>query len=574
MRQKTSKSLLLRFEKYLFALFVLLVLFLALCFRFYKLSEIPRGLNWDEVSYAYNAYSLKETGKDEWGVSWPPFLKAFGDYKPALLSYLQIISFWFFGLTTFAVRFPTSLLGMTSIIALGVFVFSKTKDKWLSLAMMFLLTISPWHVHYSRIAMDPIVGFSFLMIGLAFFVQKKWLFKTLGMILLLVSMYTYNAERLLLPVFSGLYLSFLFLKNFLKKKPFKTFLVKEMWVVVFFGLSAIVFAYLTFFNSAGSRAISVLAIDKVKITENVNEIYFRSSVSGLPILRILNNKLVVIGNNFAKGYLLHFSSGFLFFDDNLSPRHAFSKYGNLLLIFIPFFIAGAVKKIRRPDDFSIFMISWLLISPLAAALTTDIPHSGRTLQMVVPIVYFVAVGVFYLIQLTKVSLIKKLTITFTLSVLLFNTALYWRDYLIFFPEESGLAFQNNIKQLANFIGDSITKNPEQVVYVINAPTDPAIFLAWYLQIDPNSWQKADDSHRKIGKILIKDVENENAICYLKEPNSMIITANNIISRQIVEPNSYVYSEDRFAPPVKSFDVYITEELIMPNWLVIRERCVD
>ena len=52
------------------------IVLLAFFLRFYKVTEIPPSLNWDEVSIGYNAYSILKTGRDEWGVFLPIHFKA------------------------------------------------------------------------------------------------------------------------------------------------------------------------------------------------------------------------------------------------------------------------------------------------------------------------------------------------------------------------------------------------------------------------------------------------------------------------------------------------------------------
>ena len=52
-------------------LFVLLIVIFSFFLRVWKVSEYPAGLNADEAAIGYNAYSLLQTGKDEFGHSWP-----------------------------------------------------------------------------------------------------------------------------------------------------------------------------------------------------------------------------------------------------------------------------------------------------------------------------------------------------------------------------------------------------------------------------------------------------------------------------------------------------------------------
>ena len=57
-------------ERKILILFLLIV-FIAAFLRLYKLDSIPPALNWDEIDGGYNAYTIANWGKDEWGESQP-----------------------------------------------------------------------------------------------------------------------------------------------------------------------------------------------------------------------------------------------------------------------------------------------------------------------------------------------------------------------------------------------------------------------------------------------------------------------------------------------------------------------
>jgi len=69
-------------------IYLLLGFFLILGFllRSVYLEKNPPGLNWDEASVGYNAYTLSQTGRDEFGKPWPIYMEAFGEYKIGLYS--------------------------------------------------------------------------------------------------------------------------------------------------------------------------------------------------------------------------------------------------------------------------------------------------------------------------------------------------------------------------------------------------------------------------------------------------------------------------------------------------------
>src|SRR5258706_13342137 len=102
-------------RKYLFCLFF--ILFCAVLLRFYQLGVNPPSLTWDEAAWGYNACSLGIDGKDEFGRFLPyDYLESFGDFKPPVYAYLDIVPVKEFGLTPFAARFPSALFGTLTVL--------------------------------------------------------------------------------------------------------------------------------------------------------------------------------------------------------------------------------------------------------------------------------------------------------------------------------------------------------------------------------------------------------------------------------------------------------------------------
>ncbi len=57
---------------------VFLIIFLGIFLRVYKLESIPPGLDVDEASFTYDAYSILQTGKDRYGEVLPLAFRSFG----------------------------------------------------------------------------------------------------------------------------------------------------------------------------------------------------------------------------------------------------------------------------------------------------------------------------------------------------------------------------------------------------------------------------------------------------------------------------------------------------------------
>ena len=91
-------------KKYWVAIVLSFIVLLSVGLFFFKINQVPRCLNADEASFAYNAYSILKTGADEYGKFLPLRLKAFGDNRFPLLSYLAIPWIAILGLNETAAR--------------------------------------------------------------------------------------------------------------------------------------------------------------------------------------------------------------------------------------------------------------------------------------------------------------------------------------------------------------------------------------------------------------------------------------------------------------------------------------
>ena len=123
--------------------FFVIVLIIGFFVRFFNLSSVPPSLNWDEVSFGYNAYSILETGRDEFGRKWPLYFQSLGDNKLPVYVYLTVISIKFFGFTDFAVRFPSALLGVLAVLFTYLMVLELLKNKPIALLSALFLAVSP-----------------------------------------------------------------------------------------------------------------------------------------------------------------------------------------------------------------------------------------------------------------------------------------------------------------------------------------------------------------------------------------------------------------------------------------------
>lgn len=202
-------NVLLKNRDKIWVVILVCILVCAFFIRIYRLTDIPHGFFADEASNGYNAYSIAQSGRDEYGVFFPLFFQSLNDYKGPIEIYATVPFVMLFGLNEFAVRLPAVLFGVASIGA--IYLLTKelcTKARIghasaIALIAAFFLMISPWHIHFSRVAFEqmPYILCTILALYCFLLVSKNRLYFIAAIVLAVIALYTYFPARLFIPVF-------------------------------------------------------------------------------------------------------------------------------------------------------------------------------------------------------------------------------------------------------------------------------------------------------------------------------------------------------------------------------------
>jgi len=367
-------------------LFLVLIVLLAGILRFYDIQNVPPGLYIDEVSSAYNGYSVFKTGKDEHGVKYPLWFEAFGEYKMPALVYATGLSTFLLGKSEFAVRLPSALLGTLTVLMLYFLLekvllldrenfFKEPIYKYLPLLSAFLLAISPWHIQFSRGAFDAILALFFYVTGFMLFAdyweKNKFIYLLSSFLMFSLTLYTYNAYRIT-SILTLLVLTILQVWNFSNHK-------KHILISGFIAILLMIPVVQFSLTGAGvARFAQTSAFVDLKNS-------------------FLMEKIVQYPSIYIKNYLSYFSPHFLFvFGDGIG-RHQIPGWGVLYRWMWPFLLLGIYGLLKNSKSFLARLTGLLfLLAPLSAALTAPSPHSLRSLLMVIPVVISVAIGLLFL----------------------------------------------------------------------------------------------------------------------------------------------------------------------------------
>lgn len=468
-------------------LFILSLLILIGGFlRFYNNVYNPVSLNIDEVSIGYNAYSILKTGRDEHGVFLPFSFKSVGDYKPPVLIYLTVPFIAVFGLNDFAVRFPVALISTISILIIYFFIKELSGNKTYALISSLLLTISPWHIYFSRYATEALVALTFLILGSFCFlkmIKGKWVWSFFTALLLSLSMYTYHAERLFIPLMVFVLILFNFKKFLYDKKK-----------IIIFVLCLLLFSLPLFISI-------IFGQDKIRAQSTfiTTDIVFHRQV--LNVNEVGNLKMEdypLLFFYWARKYLNYFQPSFLFFNGlNLTTPGTYGL-GIVYLFELPFLILGLVYLVRNKIQNGYLIPVWIILGLLPASLTNNEQHALRSLLILPMVIFISALGFNSLLKKLKnlrSALLRRSAIILFLIFIIWNLSYAWIIYTVHFSKQQGEAFMEGTKETVEYAlfnkskYDKIIFDPVRGIQGPYISSIPHEYVLFYSKYDPLTFQK-------------------------------------------------------------------------------------
>lgn len=313
--------------------------------RIYKNTEIPSGFFADEASINYNAYSILETGKDEFGINFPILFQSFGNFRPGISIYASIPSIFIFGLNEFSSRLTPALVGTFTVFIIYFLGRELFSSSLIGLFSAFFLAISPWHIHFSRIGMENIYLPFFICIGLFLFLKgvrknKNYLI-ALSFISFGLALYTYVPAYFLIPLFI-IIITFVYWKNIL-----------PIWKPYLIGL-------ICFFIIA---APVIMGIRQGKTLARFKDLNSTQHHSANDILFAMKNT-----------YIDHFSIDFLFakgdigFKNHFISRFSVGEVGELYWFQLPLILLGILYAYVKNIKVFFLLFGLLAIYPLGSTI--------------------------------------------------------------------------------------------------------------------------------------------------------------------------------------------------------------
>lgn len=456
-------------KKYWPILIVFVISILSTCLFLYKLTVSPPSLNADEAANGYDAFSILNTGKDQYGNFLPLRFKSFGDYKLPVLTYLAIPFIKIFGLNEFGIR----MVNFPFVFLFPLVIYFSTKElfnkKNIGLVASFLTAFAPGLQLLGRQAHEGFLTAFFLTLTfylfLRFFKKQNLLNYFSFIVSFLIMLFGYHSSRL----WAGLFI-LIFIYFIVKKKINWQYILGLIIVIS-------VFVVTDFVNSP-SRIQNLLFYNNIGFTLKINELRAEGGS------RLVYNKLTVGIKEITSQFLNYLSPQFLVNNGDDNIRFGFPGVSPITPIEYVFVFVGIYYLFKNKEKWKNLILLMLVFSPISGALSWNGLSVTRTIFIFIPILIISSYGI--------VNFFNKKKLFYLLICLLiyFSFLFYsWDFYLNHYPMRATVlrSWQAGYKELISYVKKNYNKYDH--FYVTKKNGQPYIFFLFYLKFPPEEYQK-------------------------------------------------------------------------------------
>ena len=475
-------------------LIIVAIFVLALFLRFYKLGSVPVSLFGDELDVGYQAYSVLKTGSDYYGNFLPFHFHSLAEWRTPLYLYSTVPTVALFGISPLGVRLPAAIFGMLDLVAFYYLVkvirmqFLNIKSDYFEIFALFFMSISPWHIEYSRAAFEVTLMLLFLLAGLYFFIRglkgNKYLYLAAACFGFMP--WVYSTAKLFVPMIV-VALGMIFFKEL-----FSVFKSKRKVAVttgVIFVVISLPILYSIFLGGGAQRFDYISTFSDPTVETEVGasrdiDLYQGAESTS----RIFHNKFVMWGATLSNNFFQSFSPEFLFVKGDLNLRHSINFVGEFYKIEAVTMLLGVIGffTLKKKSKLQLLFAVWLIAGVIPAAITRDGGnHATRLILILPPLMFLVTYG-FYRLMSIKNKFISKGAVVSYFFVLAVLFGHYEHQYWIHNPLNSERWWHYGWQEAVATVKAEESNYDKIVISTADEP--PWIFFAAWYEYPPKEWQ--------------------------------------------------------------------------------------
>ena len=473
-----------------------LLLFTGSLIRILLIDKYPVGLNQDEASIGYDAYSILKYGIDRAGYSYPVHLNAWGSGQNALYAYLLLPFIKIFGLNLFSLRLPNATISIITLLVSYYFFKDIYKNK--GLLFLFFIVIMPWHIMKSRWALESnifpdLIFYSIVLIYYGIQKDKK-IYYIISSIILGLSTYAYGTSYAFVPMLSILIYIYLIKTKKISVKESILYLI----ITGLVSLPVIIFVIINNFN------LNTITIFNITIPKLDYARFASSNFENNIILYILKNILI--------GFLT-----FIYQADG-SSLNTISIGGIFYRISVIVVIYGLYKSFKSKDIF-LKLINMFFISSVFVSLFI-VPNINRINVMWIPCIIYIGYAIYILSN--KYKFILNISVVLYIVLFLLFSIFYYTKYQNTLYDNT----YNGFIEAIDF-GKSIKYNN---LYITTSVNQPYIYYLYVTKTNPNYYLKKRTVLNQYTKFqTINSIDNVyfNDVYYLEKGNAYILNKSEL-----------------------------------------------
>lgn len=440
-----------------FWFFFFIILALAAGVRCYKLGSLPGSLTQSEVALWVEANILMTGG---WNLPSP--------LSDSLAPWLVALSFQLFGRSEWALRLPSAMIGITTVVAGGWLARTLFRDprgrdhrtpQVLQLVTMLVLSLSPWAIFASRAALQVDLHFWQLIVCviitlLAYPLRSYW----------------WKGGLVLIPLAIYGILSHI-------SMPWQS----SAWWVELQEKQAV---------TAQPTMSNPTVIDQL-LTH--------------PTFRLIP----ALSEKFADT----FDARLLFVTGDRQLLQGTGAHGLFLMPFLPFLLLGLYQLAKTHRVHLLGLIIWICLAALPAAFTQHSPNSFYFLLALVPFSLLISVGLTVATNKLRhwwpvVGFPAVLLLTFAIF---FSFSQFWHYYLTFYPSQSKKAWSSGFKEATTLYADNVDRVDEfyweftdqDFTLWLKAYVDPQIEnTATFSKLRPGHFRGFEHTAPEVTKVMV------------------------------------------------------------------------
>ncbi|MFA6518942.1 MAG: hypothetical protein WCV93_04845 [Candidatus Shapirobacteria bacterium] len=390
----------------------LLLLFSFFLYTF-RLDQIPPSVYVDEATVGYNAFSILETGQDEYGQKLPIYFRFFGAYTPGLHVYFLLPFIKFFGLNPFSIRILSAISGVISVCIFYLLINVFTKNSKKSILLSAFYAIIPWQVFNSRLGYEVMFAATIFNAGLYFLIKNQPKLSLLGLVFISLSTYAAHTQRFLVPLF--------------------------------------LFVYFIFITRPNLKSILVLFLTQIP-----------------NLLMLFTPAFWIKSSGFSPHFFLGQIIGFLsplnlfFLPNDIDQQHLVPQISLFYWWMILPFIFGLKHLITKPTPASKTIIILILTALVPACLSGEFISVQRFLPLLLPFSLIICLG------------LSKFNNLISGFLFLISILLLLRSYFLFFPKLMATAWNYGYQELSLYVSShpntrfviDNTRNPRNYILLL------------------------------------------------------------------------------------------------------------